>query len=449
MLSGVKRLRGIKALVHDAVDKTTELVDEGHESTARTVKRVLSVVPELERPAELVDGLRRVSTRSVLGTIRFVNRAVEALTDAGLDLAAERARARGDVAEQKTPMPLRSDVVGSRAWLADAALGLLNGAVGDTLHASKNGLDLGFELRAVDTGPLPLDRDDARASLITLLCEPRARVVVFVHGLMTTEWSWWLESQAYHGDPSASFGTLLARDLGVSSLWARYNSGRHVSENGRLLARALAALVAAWPVELDELVLVGHSMGGLVIRSACHYADVEGLGWPRLVRRVVSLGSPHHGAPLERVGKLATALLGSIDTPGTRIPARLLEGRSAGIKDLGAGKLVDEDWLGRDEDAVADDTARRVPLLPHVTYCFVSATITRDPEHPVGRLVGDLLVRVPSASGARLEASTFPIETRLYGGVAHHELQNHPAVYEVLRDLCAAPPGSGLNTQNP
>lgn len=439
MLWLVKRLRGIKALVHDAVDKTTELVDEGHESTARAVKRVLSVVPELERPVEVVDDLRRLSTRSVLGTIRLVNRAVEVLTDAGLDLAQGRAAARGAASTHTEGVPLRSDAVGSRAWLADAALGLLNGAVGDRLHARQNGLDLGFELRAADTDALPLEGELARDALAALVPDARARVVVFVHGLMTTEWSWWLESEAYHGAPGASFGTLLSRELGVTSLWARYNSGRHVSENGRLFARALASLVAAWPVEVEELVLVGHSMGGLVIRSACHYAEREGLAWPRLVRRVFSLGSPHHGAPLERVGKLATALLASIDTPGTRIPARLLEARSAGIKDLGAGKLVDEDWLGRDPDALADDTARSIPLLSHVTYCFVSATVTRDPEHPLGRLVGDLLVRVPSASGARLEASTFPIETRLYGGVAHHELQNHPAVYQVLRELCATP----------
>jgi hypothetical protein len=155
------------------------------------------------------------------------------------------------------------------------------------------------------------------------------------------------------------------------------------------------------------------------------------LAWPAKVRRVVCLGSPHHGAPLEKLGHAAAAILAAIDTPGTRIPARLIEGRSAGIQDLRHGALVDEDWHADPEALTA------VSLLEHATYHFLSATLTRDPEHPLGQLIGDLLVRTPSASGARVEARTFPIETRCFGGVLHHQIQNHPAVYEVLRRACA------------
>ena len=267
-----------------------------------------------------------------------------------------------------------------------------------------------------------------------------ARLAIFVHGLGTTEWSWCLGAADYHGDPSVNFGTLLRRDLGYTAIFVRYNGGRHVSDNGRELAARIEALAAAWPVPLDEIVLVGHSMGGLVSRSACEHARLDSHRWLRALRRVFSLGTPHHGADLERLGNLLGALLLAVGTPGTRIPGRLLNGRSAGIKDLRFGNLVDEDWLGRDPDAVAEDNRRLVPLLDGVDYHFLSATVTKDPAHPLGRLVGDLLVREGSASGepaGALREIQFPIRTHCFGGLMHHVLQSHPDVYERIRAACA------------
>jgi triacylglycerol lipase len=440
MRGAVRRWRGLKALAHDAVDDTTRLVFEGHESTARTVMAVLGAIEPLAGPARLVDDVRRLATQGVLGTVRAVNRAVEVVTDVGLDAAEHAARMRGERLDEELPaVPLRSDAMGSMRWLGDAALGVVNGAIGDRLHARDNGLDLGMSVRGAEGGYLSLEPGSLQpGELAGAIPEASPRVALFVHGLMATEWSWWLESEAYHGEAGASFGTLLARDLGYTPVWARYNTGRHVSENGRLLARTIARLVDAWPVPVEELLLVGHSMGGLVVRSACHYAEAEDLPWTSRVRRVFCLGSPHHGAPLERFGRVATAVLGAIDTPHTRIPARLLAARSAGIKDLCHGRLVDEDWLGQDLDAVRQAAAREIPLLEHAAYHFLSATLTTDTEHPLGHLLGDLLVLVPSASGARLTHRTFPIETRRFGGVMHHQLQNHPAVYAQLRAACEA-----------
>ncbi len=432
----MQRLRGLKALIHDAVDHTTELVQEGHESSSRSVMRVLGAIPSLAPSAERVDGLRRRTTSGVLGTIRGVNRAIEAISDVGIDVAEAAlsvGKADTDLALPQ-PLPMRSDVTGTARWLGDAALGLVNGVIGDALHAKHNGLALGMTMRYGDRY-LRLDALSMRAALP----EASSRVVIFVHGLATTEWSWTLESEAYHGDPAASFGTLLARDLGCTSIFVRYNSGRHVSENGRLLARELQRLVDSYPRAIEEIVLVGHSMGGLVIRSACHYADSEGLSWVADLRRVFCLGTPHRGAPLERVGQVVAAALGAVDTPATQICGRLLRSRSAGIKDLRWGALCDEDWFGRDPDAESEAGVREIPLLDRVTYHFVSATVTEDPEHPLGRLVGDLLVRVPSAQGPVFETRVFPIDTRHFGGVMHHQLQNHPAIYEQLRAACEAP----------
>ena len=424
----MRRWRGLKSLVHQAVDRTVDLVGEGHESTARNVIRVTDALPSVRDPARTVDAIRRLGTRGVLGTIKVVNRAVEVVTDAGLD--AVEARSGGAPSPTLVPaVPMRSDVLKTAEWIGDAGLGLVNAALGDHLHDADNGLDLGMFFRAGDHYVLSLDR----ATLAEALPSASPRVVLFVHGLGTTEWSWCLESAAYHGDPRASFGSLLARDLGITPIWLRYNTGRHVSTNGRALSRALEDFVDGYPVPVEELVLVGHSMGGLVVRSACHYASEHGARWLSRVRRVISLGSPHKGAPLAKLGAVLTTVLGAIDLPGTLVVSRILEGRSAGIKDLRHGALVDEDWLGRDPDALDAKGASEIPLLPGVAYSFLSATVTRDPEHPLGRLIGDLLVRIPSSEGLAVEKRAFAIETERFGGVMHHQLQNHPAVYDVVR----------------
>jgi pimeloyl-ACP methyl ester carboxylesterase len=423
-----RKLLGLKALVHDAVDKTVELVREGHESTSRAVLRVTDRIEPLAAPARTVDAIRRLGTDGVLGTIRVVNRGVEAATDVGLALAARAAAADEPHEPLEPAVPMRSDALGTGAVIADAAEALVNAVVGDHLVQRDNGLDVGMRLRAGDFY-VPLERD----ALGRALPAPTGRVALFVHGLGTTEWCWCLEADHYHGDPTATFGSLLARDLGITPLYLRYNTGRHVSENGRALAALLASLRDAYPAPIDELVLIGHSMGGLVVRSACHYGREASAPWLGLVRRVFCLGAPHRGAPLEKVGNVLTGVLGAIDHPATLIPARVLEGRSAGIKDLRHGSLVDEDWLGRDPDALIDAPRTEVSLLDDVAYHFVSATVTEDPEHPLGRLIGDLLVRVPSASGPLQREEHFAIETARFGGVLHHQLQNHPAVYQVIR----------------
>ena len=427
----LRRWRGVKSLVHAAVDRTIDLVEEGHESTARGVVGGLSYVPGLGLPLFVANSVRRISTVGALSTARTIHRVVQGVTDIGID-AVERVVEQIDPPLDERPVPMRSDAMFSTSNVAAAALGMVNGIVGDMLHAQGNGLNLGMRVR-IGERYLPIEPDALR----TAIRDVTPKLAVFVHGLATTEWSWCLNATDYHGAPDANFGTLLARDLGYTPVWVRYNTGRHVSENGRELTAHLEALVSAWPVEVEEIVLVGHSMGGLVIRSASHYAGEANDKWLARVKRMFCLGSPHRGAALERFGHVASAVLHAIDTPGTRIPAMVLQGRSAGIKDMRHGSLVDEDWLGRDLDALSPQRTRDVPLVPGIAYHFVSATMTEDPEHPLGKVIGDMFVRASSAAGPRDRENTFRIETRCYGGVMHHQLQNHPDVYAQIRDACA------------
>ena len=151
-------------------------------------------------------------------------------------------------------------------------------------------------------------------------------------------------------------GAALAADAGFTPVYLHYNSGLHVSTNGRAFAAQLEALLDAWPVPVDELVILGHSMGGLLARSACHYGELAGHAWPRHLRKIVFLGTPHHGTPFERGGNWVTSLWASAGTP--RRFARLGKIRSAGITDLRYGSLLDEDWEDRDRFAPGNDRRR-------------------------------------------------------------------------------------------
>jgi pimeloyl-ACP methyl ester carboxylesterase len=250
---------------------------------------------------------------------------------------------------------------------------------------------------------------------------------VFVHGLCESDDAWKLGAQRH-----VPYGSQLERDLGYTPLFVRYNSGRHISDNGRDLANLLDELTGMWPVEIHEIALIGHSMGGLVARSACHHATSS--DWVGKVRHAFTLGAPHRGAPLEQLANVASSAFALL--PETRTFARMLNIRSAGIKDLRYGYLCEEDWFGHDADAFMRNTANEIPFLSSANNYFVCATVAREADAPAARLVGDLLVLRASAwaQGRRGERLRFPIDNyRHVGSVNHFDLLNHPAIYVQLR----------------
>jgi pimeloyl-ACP methyl ester carboxylesterase len=303
-----------------------------------------------------------------------------------------------------------------------AVLSALNGAFGDTLVRRGNPLALrmAFRRRGRDLSLTP-------GSLAEAYPNAKPRLAVFVHGLCETEDAWKLGAARH-----VPYGHRMEIELGYSPLYLRYNTGRHISENGRELAGALEDLISAWPTDVHEVVLIGHSMGGLVSRSACHYgADSKCVA---KVRHVFTLGTPHRGAPLEQVTNAASAALARL--PETRPLARALNIRSSGIKDLRYGYLLDECWVDQDCDAYLRNTSREIPFMPTARHYFICATLSREADAPVGRIIGDLLVLQPSAwahegRGQRLQ---FPIEHYHHlGGANHFDLLNHPAIYAQIR----------------
>jgi triacylglycerol lipase len=313
----------------------------------------------------------------------------------------------------------------------DATLAVLNGAIGDYLVRTGNGLATETTLvsRVGAERPLRLER----GALAKAYPRTPARIALFVHGLMCTERIWEMPG----GD---DYGARLARDLGFVPIYVRYNSGLAIAESGARLASALTAFAGAYPGPIEEIVPVGYSMGGLVVRSACHVARLENQGWLSRVRRAIYVGTPHLGAPLERVGRMVAKVLRAIDDPYTRLVGQLADLRSDGVKDLGDADLRHEDRshkAGRRFDL--RDAEHPVPLLPEINHYLVAGSLSEDPVG-LAALFGDALVSVRSATYGLVDPTCDvlpPSHVKILGGLSHIMLARDPRVYEVIREWCS------------
>jgi pimeloyl-ACP methyl ester carboxylesterase len=304
----------------------------------------------------------------------------------------------------------------------DAFVAALNGLWGDHLERSANPLAIDMAVRRGGVA-LPLHRE----ALAQALPGATGRLLLLVHGLCMNDLQW-----ARRGH---DHGQALAQALGFTPLYLHYNSGRHVSQNGRELATLLQQLLQAWPLPVDELVIVGHSMGGLVARSACHQAEARGLAWRSALRALVCLGTPHHGAPLERGGRRIDQLLGLNRYVAPF--ARLGKVRSAGITDLRFGNLQDADWQGRSRHDQHHDDRRPTPLPAGVATCLLAATTADKPGALHHKLIGDGLVPLASALGEHRDpalALQVPAERRhVVAGCGHLDLLCHAEVQAQLQ----------------
>jgi len=368
-------IRGASRLAVEATKGVTTLVEDMH----RTIASGPAVLGKpLRGPARLL-------TRLVYGSIKGVTD----LAGAGLDLALqELAPALGE---------------GEASPEREAVVAALNGVLGDYLEASDN--PLAIEMAIHHDEP-----DTTRAH----------RLLVMVHGSCMNHLQWLRDGHDH--------GVALASDLGFTPAYLHYNTGRHVSTNGRALAEVLDQTVRDWPAPVDEVVVLAHSMGGLVSRSAVHIAEQEDLAWRKLLRSMVFLGTPHHGAPLERGGNWVDVLLGVSRYSAPFV--RLGQIRSAGVTDLRYGNLLDADWEGRDRFEMAGDARTPVPL-PSGVSCYAVAG-------DLSRVAGDGLVPVDSALGRhdRPEMSLdFPeTHTCMAKGTAHLDLLDRGEVYDTVRE---------------
>jgi pimeloyl-ACP methyl ester carboxylesterase len=257
-------------------------------------------------------------------------------------------------------------------------------------------------------------------------------LVILVHG-------WCMNHQHWYRSGTADLGRCLQMRPNTRVLYLNYNSGRHISHNGQSLNQLLEKLVQLSSGRIRTLTLIGHSMGGLILRSACHYAEQTDSGWLLPLHKIIYLGSPHHGSPVAKAFHLLTAALrqGHVTQP-------LAMGQylSAGLKDLRFGNLLDEDWQGVDQDDLIPDQRRPVPLSQHAQHYFLAAAVGQDAAHLHSLALGDLLVRMSSATGRHREPERTlqpdPKHCRVLTGVNHFDLIGHPAtrqqIFEWLDD---------------
>lgn len=376
-------IRGATRMAFDAAEAVTEIVEKMH----RTIQ--LRPGPVGDSVSDRTSGITGLVYRSVRGGIRLVGQAIDASLAPATILLPE----------------------GESSPARDAYRSAANGVYGDYLLRTGNPLAIDMSLRYCDRR---LDLSDPTSAFEQHSdVKPVSKLLVLVHGACMNDRQWSRDGHDH--------GAALADDLGYLPLYLRYNSGLHIASNGRAFAELLETLFGNWTPPVQELAIMGHSMGGLVARSACHHGRVAGHAWPKYLHKLVFLGTPHHGAPLERGGHGLDLVMEL--SPYSMPLARISKARSAGITDLRHGTISAEEHA--------------VPL-PSGVKCYAAAAVRATKRSKLSeRLVGDGLVPLDSALGGHRDVTrslAIPKDRQWVGyGIGHRELLNHPEVYAQVR----------------
>ena len=369
---------GFAQILKTTLQGSTRIVRDMHGAISGHAFGALSRVPLIGAPARLVAGAHDAIANGVYTAIHQVG-------GGALDLAGVLEQRLASKAPALLPVGIRS---------------ALNGAFGDHLDASNSALAIPMRLISADQ-PLKLDRE----SLAQAFPHATPRICVFVHGLGCSDRSW----QTHESD-QVDFAAELARAFGYTSLYLRYNSGLPIASNGVTLSAMLGELVNAWPARPVELLLIGHSMGGLLARSALEQAGANSR-WARATHMLICLGSPNTGAPLARHGQ---QLQRALDAFSVTAPlGRLGAARSRGVKDLHDGL-----------------SASSASTWPHIAQRFVGAHLGAEPDGVLASLFGDGLV--PLSSATTLDGYT-PTTSTVLPDVGHLGLLNDPRAWTQIR----------------
>lgn len=315
--------------------------------------------------------------------------------------------------------------------ITDRSLCTLNGVIGDTLEKKKSWLSIQMRLYN-EKGPLSL----TQSTLKQVGVGEDGKICILAHGSCSSESDW-----KFKNDFSKNYGVLLQSEMSYTPFFLRYNSGLHISTNGKRLSDLLEKLVRSYPSPINEIILIGHSMGGLLFRSACYYGKKKNRRWVRLVRKVFYLGTPHLGTHFEKLGKLTTSLLNIIPNPVTKVIAVLGDLRSDGIKDLRHGYVTDEDWQKQNADDLFYYHQNKLPLLKGVDHYLICGTLSKVIGSKMGRLFGDGMVHPASGTGRGLfQSSRIPfLEThcKVFPDLSHFNLLRSKRVYQQIKMWCS------------
>lgn len=383
-------LQGISRLATEATLGITDLVQA-------VQKRIVEPYPTLSTPVQyLITRIAGVAFKNIRWATRFIGGRLD-------QVLGRLAPVLGNIRESPEKAALRA---------------VLNGIIGDYLEEQDNPLRIKMQLKyQLETIPL----DGAGHPF-------KGKILLMLHGLCMNDQQWTRKGQN-HGEE-------LAEAMGYTPIYLHYNSGRHISTNGQHLNALLEEFVQEARAPIDDIILLTHSMGGLLARSALHYGEQQQQSWVKRVKKMVFLGVPHHGAPLERAGNYIDTVLES--TPYVKPFARLGKIRSAGITDLRYGNLVETDWQGYDRFARRGDQRKTIPLPKDIDCYGIAACTVKGNRFGASPQLGDGLVKVPSALGQHKDSNKCLHFGEKATWVAyehgHLDLLSSAAVYAKLQD---------------
>ncbi len=260
--------------------------------------------------------------------------------------------------------------------------------------------------------------------------QPTKKVCILIHGLTNNETIWSFSNQS-------DYGTFLQEDLQYTPLYLRYNTGLHISDNGKAFANTMEQLHENYPIEIEEVTIIAHSMGGLITHSACYYAQLEQNSWTQKLKNIFLLATPHFGSFLEKFANVTTNILEKVPNWPTRMVGKILNLRSAGIKDLRFGYLTEDEWNSEDPDKLLKNNKKPISKLEGVNYYVISGRLTHEEKHWVSYLFGDILVskRSATARSKNTKEFNFPLENHFeFGKTFHFELNTRIEVYEKIKE---------------
>lgn len=299
---------------------------------------------------------------------------------------------------------------------------VLNGVIGDHLEKNKNPLEIRMQFRH-QANAISLDSESLKKAYPNI----NGKIILMVHGSCMNDIQW-THNEHNHG-------TKLSKELDRTPIYLNYNSGRHISTNGQELNELLEELVLNWPVPVEEIIIIAHSMGGLVARSALHYGQQKQKSWTKYCKKSVFLGTPHHGAPLEKMGNYLDVILEAI--PYAKPFARLGKIRSAGVTDLRYGNLLDKDWKDSDRFKMQGDKREHISLPENVECYSIAAVSGKKSLVKPSQLLGDKMVFVKSALGKHKntdkDLNFKKVNTYISYETNHVELLSNPKVYSKIK----------------
>ena len=391
-------LQGITRLITDATIGVTDIVETMH-------KRVVHPPFLPSTPIQhLITHIASITYKNIRWSTRFIGNAAD--------------KALGKFAS----------VIGEieATDKKEATRSVLNGVIGDYLVKTENPLQINMQFRN-QTKAINLDIESLAKAYSTI----NGKILLMVHGSCMNDIQWTRNDHNH--------GTSLAEELHKTPIYLHYNSGLHISTNGKRFNALLEDLVLNWPVPVEELNIIAHSMGGLVARSALHYGLQQESLWVKHLKKIVFLGTPHHGSPLEQAGNYLDAVLEAV--PYAKPFARLGKIRSAGVTDLRYGNLLDEDWQNQDRFKIQRDKRQNV-LLPKNVECYSIAAVTgKASKSRSSLLLGDNMVSVKSALGQHKnpDKNLYFKKKNTYISYEskHLDLLNNPKIYKKIKKWMA------------